>query len=199
MTFVIPKIEVRRQNKPRKGQIANEGHRPTLEEAERTRQNLADQNLFMGWAVRWVSTPRTVVVSKGGNLPTLHIKYPVVVKPARGPSFIKCQTHSAMLAAVRSMKGAYQVQECLTGFTFLRLYCEAGIVEVFKQSLVADRLTETPVLTDNHESKIARGVSRRLVDMIGRLGVKSFTLTVAVRQETAYVVSCRPDSGQLSH
>ncbi len=172
----------------------------TLAAAERARRVLGDPNSFIGWARDWVSCiPRTVVVRKGGKLPNLRLKYPVVVKSAEGDGvLIKCLTLSSVQSAVKKMKGAYQVQEYLMGFTFLRLYCRGGQVEVYKKQVVDGRPTEALLAPENRYSQTALHASRRLIETIMSLGVKSFTLTMAVEKETVYVISCCPDSGQMS-
>ena len=189
--MLFTQTEVRR-HVPRRLPIPTSVTRASQESAERFRRILADRNRFISWASKFVSyIPRTVVVDKGVVSPDLYLEYPVVVKPAKGKGCVRCDTRSDLLKASRQMKGSYQVQEHLQNFTFLRLSCQNGLIEM------RNKQTSNKLLSGSDDYAVVLHASRRLIETITSLGVKSFTLTVAVKGQTVYITSCRPDSGQM--
>ncbi len=163
-----------------------------------TKKILNDKNSFINcWLNKGLgTTPATVTVMRGGKLPGLHITYPVVVKSAKGSLFVVCEKEKQIASAIKKLRGApFQVQQYLTGFTFLRLNLDFNpgrkMVEVFEERSVGGKVCYVPLESVNQQYLIARGAIRRLVETIHRFGVNQFSLTVAVRQQTGYIISCR--------
>lgn len=155
---------------------------------------LVDKNLFISWCAKnGIPTPKTITVKKGGKLPSFHYQYPVMVKESSGSRHVLCHSRADIETKSRSFKEGYQVQEHLLAFDFYRLVRDHVGTQVTKKVLREGREVHEEV-TDARLLRQIIGATRRLVYSTSLLGVAHLSLTVAVRQETTYVISCRPST-----
>lgn len=159
---------------------------------------LVDKNLFLTWCERsGIPVPRTVKVKKGGRLPGFHFQYPVLLKEAHGSGRHLCRTIGEVTVHAEQCKNGYQIQEYLLGFDFYRL-CRDHTGTTVMKKVVEGNKTNYEEVTDKKLLFRIDGATRRLTQLsLPRLGVGTFMLEVAVRGETIYVISCRPDTHML--
>ncbi len=151
---------------------------------------VGNHNTFAKWAsgLGVPIPPRTIAVLKGAPIPH-HVKYPVVVKPASGafPGVV-CTSRTTLKDVTRKIREDWQLQEHLQGFDFYLLRANHGDIPTVKRRM--EDGTEGAA-SDNVTRRVL-GTCRTLVGALTSLDVPVFELTVAVRQETVYVISCRP-------
>jgi hypothetical protein len=179
---------VRRRQQSKAGQI---DHRKMSVNME-VEHFLVDKNLFLKWCSGiGVPHPKTVKVKRGSKLPGFHFQYPVVLKEANGPAQFLCHTKAEILAHAQECKDGYQVQEHLLGFDFYHLGRDHVGLTARKKTHQDGKVR---YVEENDSRLMARlsGVTRRLRETLAALGINVFTLTIAVRQETIYIISCRP-------
>ena len=152
------------------------GEKAKVREAvELARREVADPALFMAMVIRQRSAPKTEVVRKNQTHHRFGFSFPVAIKPLDGRPMQKANTQAEFKRITDSLKGVgYQVQQFLTGYTFLKVRVVAGNVEP-------------------HLPLYVSGAARRLVNLLVVQGVLNFTLTMATNQVTTYIIGARLD------
>jgi len=132
--------------------------------------------------------PKTIPVLKGGSIPHF-VKYPVILKVASGASpGVVCTSRTDLKQALRKVKEDWQVQEFLDGFDFHVIRVSGDVVP----SVTKCMPNRTEGVTKEVVVRQVLGTCRTLIGALTSLGLPTFELTVAVRQDTVYVISCRP-------